>query len=241
MEKEAMKTDAVGNSMAKVLLGVKKNVPNAAARREIGIMKTSNKAKERAINFFHKNRKNEGKGIVSEIMRWQESEKEETYWTTKVKKVMGENNLELLLRKEKYEKIKDKALIKESFIEKEEKEIEEEIDKKITLQALRGSGGTKDGQEYCKIQDRSLRSAVANFRLGTYVHEAPKDENLERRCVLCGGVESVHHWFRDCVAVEYIKTESNLQEDDMGSENTDSIIRVANFLQKVMKKRKDSL
>ena len=90
------------------------------------------------------------------------------------------------------------------------------------------------------MDERKLITAWANFRLGTYIHEAPKDEDEERKCVLCGGIEDSHHWFRDCEAVADLRLQLPriMTTQEISKEQLE---KTANFLHQIFKRRKEYL
>ena len=110
VEKEAQKIDTIANSLAKEILGIKKNVPNKTVRQELGIEATSEKAIGRAITYLCKNKNNENKKLVKECIEWQTEAENENFWVNKIKKVMAKLNLTEILNNDNFHPIKDKKL-----------------------------------------------------------------------------------------------------------------------------------
>lgn len=241
VEAEAMKTDSIPNDAAKTLLGIKKAAPNAAARREVRLTSTSGKALERSINYLHKIRKYKHNKLVNIALQYQEKNTNEHSWFSKIEKKaemikveIKNDATEIILKKEK-------NTIKKKIKQWEEDEANKELNKKCSLEAIKLLGITdQEGEEYTKLEERSLRTAWARYRLGTYIYKVPKNIQGIRQCPMCDGAEGVLHWFKDCRAVDELR-KTYLVENTTENGNEDDVREIGKFLKEVLQTRDNIL
>ena len=231
------RVDAVAARLLKNFLGVSLSVPNCAVFLEMGLLPPSYYVEAQMLKYFYKIQYSDGKALQKLCLQHQLQSRSNVHWAKDVQSRLEAMQLAGAVDQSSY-----KSTIKKHLRESKRNELVYEMQNKKSLRLLNQVLPPVEGAKYVKILDRTLRAAMAKFRLGNYIYEVGKRPDDSRICVLCGGTETFTHILLDCPGTtEYRKslplTESAIEL--VSSEKNHIIKALAEFLKTLFNVRKE--
>ena len=196
------KINSVITKFCKNVLGINRSVASCGALVEMGRVTTSARVQSFMLNYFLKTKVNPQK-ILQRLCIDFELQQGRDNWASRIVSMFQELNLAHLMD-EPYTKATRK-IISKKVNEREFQRLINESVAKPSLYFFQTLEKNVGGASYIHTVNRKERSALAKFRLGGYIWEAPKRKDGSRVCVLCGGTESPSHILKDCQGVEEIR------------------------------------
>ena len=234
---------SIDANFCKLVLGVGRQTANSGALIELSSIQTCSFMEQQAVKYFLK--LSIGATGLQKLCLDYQLGIEGNFWGNQMLSFVKKLGVESwigqpitgVMKKELKKMLDDKNWV----------EVFEEAETKKSLSLFLRISHGKEGAKYLSKLGKDDRRIIANFRLGTFLWQAPKRDDGTRVCVLCGGCESIEHLLVDCRGVDSYRQQLPQRfqwlspVEIMNLESKEDLLALAKFCKSVFKERKKHL